>query len=48
MGRGGAAHRDRRDLTTDYADYTERVFSHKEQENVEKKIPLSNSNSNSN
>ena len=23
-------------LTTDYTDYTERVFSHKEQENVEK------------
>ena len=39
---------DRRVLTKDYTDYTEGFFSHKEQENVEKKIPFSNSNSNSN
>ena len=30
-----AASRDRRILTTDYTDYTERVFSHKEQEDIE-------------
>ena len=30
--------RDRRILTTDYTDYTEIVFSHKEQENVENHI----------
>ena len=31
-------HRNRRDLTTDYTDYTERVFSHKEQEDMENHI----------